>query len=95
MAVHRKSKKESTLSITCTTKTVITRKKGGAKEAQAALGKAERKTLRQNKGSLKDQQVCPVVRNRYKVAVQMMLSYWALFGNGPSVDISWDEATTS
>ena len=95
MAVHRKSKKESTLSITCTTKTVITRKKGGAKEAQAALGKAERKTLRQNKGSLKDQQVCPVVRNRYKVAVQMMLSYWALFGNGPSVDISWDEAATS
>ena len=103
MAVCRKTKKKkrvrqvklkvSQLEIR-TRRTYITRQ-SPSKKAQAALGKKERKRLRKDKGTLKDQQVQPIVRLRYYAAVKLLLGFWSMFECGPSQDISWDEAATS
>ena len=103
MAVRRKTKKKkrvrqvklkvSQLEIRAR-RTYITRQ-SPSKKAQAALGKNERKRLRKDKGTLKDQQVQPIVRLRYYAAVKLLLGFWSMFGCGPSQDISWDEAATS
>jgi integrase len=62
-------------------------------EKERALSKQARQNLRKKKGTLKQQQVQPVVRARYMAAVQLLLQYWTLFSNAPSKSRTWDESS--
>ena len=62
-------------------------------KASPALSKSSKQKIRKKKGTLKEQQVQPAARFRYKAAVALLLSYWAMFAAGPSRFKTWDEAT--